>query len=226
MEQKWSGYYEQGGQQYSMEIQNFYLSGVQVLGSGSDSIGQFDINGLVSDNNQTSRKVEFVKQYRGQHAVNYVGEYSDNLCHGTWSVGGSTGGFRLERVTPQPVFTQQPMMQPLIGQPVQQQVIIQGGAYDHYDKGMIKVHSVHGMELKCQYCGHHGHTEAHAHNSQAAWGCCIFMCCFGCALCCCVPFCMDDCKDADHTCRNCHRMIAQKRVLEQHHGKTHGGSHH
>ena len=90
----WKGYYEQNGQRNEMRFAQFAaIQGQGVFGSGSDNIGQFQIQGNVSNNGD----IMFTKQYMGKHAVRYTGRISGSSIDGTWELqGAGTGKFHIE----------------------------------------------------------------------------------------------------------------------------------
>jgi hypothetical protein len=52
---EWTGWYEQGGQQTNMSIHNLFINNMrQLVGNGSDPIGNFTIQGSVAPNGQTT----------------------------------------------------------------------------------------------------------------------------------------------------------------------------
>jgi len=92
----WTGHYEQFNQFQPMQFQDMQvgLNG-QIVGSGSDVVGQFQIQGQVS----RQGTVQFVKQYIGQHAVQYNGIVGDSHVKGRWTIPGTStqpGGFELK----------------------------------------------------------------------------------------------------------------------------------
>lgn len=89
----WKGHYNQDGNDYDMDIKMFMRNGT-VGGNGTDAVGAFWING--TDNNG---EVAFVKQYVGQHSVNYAGTFNRNKVEGTWEIPGNcNGSFKLRYV--------------------------------------------------------------------------------------------------------------------------------
>ena len=79
-----------------MTFDNFKVKKDKIRGSGSDGVGEFKIKGSLNDD----QEVTFVKQYIGQHAVNYTGKYSkdDKTVEGDWEVSGYTGTFKITKV--------------------------------------------------------------------------------------------------------------------------------
>ena len=66
-----------------MVLNSFKLSKTHVKGKGVDTVGQFSIAGTVQGNH-----VQFVKQYIGQHKVEYSGMLSKDKksIDGTWAM--------------------------------------------------------------------------------------------------------------------------------------------
>ena len=88
----WKGYYEQAGQKQEMSFRNLQVQiGGGIVGSGSDAVGSFDLQGTVSPNGD----VAFTKQYHGKHAVQYRGRIQGGLIKGKWSLQGMEGDFEL-----------------------------------------------------------------------------------------------------------------------------------
>ena len=63
-----------------------------IQGGGNDTVGGFDIRGRVNGD----CSVQFIKQYHGQHSVDYNGRLSDNLIRGRWSLTGMEGDFEIQ----------------------------------------------------------------------------------------------------------------------------------
>lgn len=60
---QWNGHFYQYGNEYPMTFTNFYISPVpqgNITGSGSDSIGNFEIRGSFNNN---ATAVRFAKHY-------------------------------------------------------------------------------------------------------------------------------------------------------------------
>ena len=92
----WKGNYSQGGQKSEMKFNNFQFNfGGGIFGSGSDQVGQFNINGSCAPNGE----VNFKKQYVGKHTVDYKGKFNGTAIDGNWSVSGLTGPFHIELET-------------------------------------------------------------------------------------------------------------------------------
>jgi len=85
----WTGWFEQGGEQNEMKIDSMHLNNDgTIFGDGSDDIGEFTVTGTISDSND----VEFVKQYTGQHAVNYSGKLEGPKIAGNWEIPDNCAG--------------------------------------------------------------------------------------------------------------------------------------
>jgi hypothetical protein len=96
----WKGYYVQCATEHPMEFTNLQIDanpGGSVKGSGSDTVGTFDIDGSFSHSEPVCR---FVKQYRGKHAIYYQGTYTNGTIEGFWGIkaGDQDGKFRLTQV--------------------------------------------------------------------------------------------------------------------------------
>lgn len=58
-----------------------------ISGSGKDIVGPFTMEGVLKDG-----KVAIDKQYVGQHATTYLGEFDgEGSMQGTWHIDGNTG---------------------------------------------------------------------------------------------------------------------------------------
>lgn len=82
---RWYGHWEQAeyGRQQMRDL-TLTFTGQVIDGSGYDVVGEFTFAGLVRDGGA----VELVKQYHGQHAVVYHGQYDgEGTIAGTWSIG-------------------------------------------------------------------------------------------------------------------------------------------
>ena len=68
----------------------------KLVGTGSDGVGSFSIAGTID-----AESIAFVKQYDGNHAVDYAGASTDGVAYdGKWSIDGGKGGtgeFHLDR---------------------------------------------------------------------------------------------------------------------------------
>lgn len=68
-----------------------------MTGEGIDTIGQFTITGTLDI---SSRSIQFRKQYKGAHCVDYSGQLSPDGCKmdGHYNIGGSTDKFTMSFV--------------------------------------------------------------------------------------------------------------------------------
>ena len=69
----WKGWYEQFGQQHTMVFKSFKAkAGSSLKGKGSDENGEFKVKGKV----HSDGGVDFKKEYKGRHTVEYHGKLS------------------------------------------------------------------------------------------------------------------------------------------------------
>ena len=82
----WRGWYAQSGSQNEMSL-SMALSNGKIFGSGSDTVGNFVIQGRF---NQGTTDFNFVKKYIGQHQVLYFGKAtgpkSNLTVRGKWTI--------------------------------------------------------------------------------------------------------------------------------------------
>jgi len=86
---KWQGHFFQNGEKYDMELKHMILDNDgTVSGEGSDNVGDFSIQGQMTDG-----WLEFKKQYEA-HFVNYRGQCTDDSgwFSGTWEIPEDCGG--------------------------------------------------------------------------------------------------------------------------------------
>lgn len=84
------------------ELRLKFDSGV-ILGTGRDIIGPFTFHGTIDNQGH----VAMVKQYIGQHSVDYVGIYDgEGLLYGDWHIGGSKDRWLIRIKSPAGSFTQ------------------------------------------------------------------------------------------------------------------------
>ena len=71
----WRGVYEQYGIQHPMVFKNFKAKkGEKIKGKGRDEIGKFSLKGKV----HSDGGIDFEKNYKGRHSVEYIGRLSDD----------------------------------------------------------------------------------------------------------------------------------------------------
>ena len=90
---EWTGFYvySRRPDRFLMDLQLRFDSG-RISGSGWDDIGSFEISGTYSEQ---TLECSWVKQYHGQHAVDYTGFREGKGIWGTWRVWGGKGGFHI-----------------------------------------------------------------------------------------------------------------------------------
>ncbi|CAI5455095.1 unnamed protein product [Caenorhabditis angaria] len=64
---------------------------------------------------------------------------------------------------------------------------------------------------QCPYCSEHILTETIEKNGMFAWLLFIALLFFGFWLCCCIPFCVRSCKDVEHHCPECKKLLGTYR---------------
>lgn len=95
--QTWSGYWKQGSHRGVMTLELFFGANHRIAGGGSDEVGLFTITG-----EHGGTKVNFAKQYIGEHQVQYEGQIRNNTVRGNWTMRSlflRTGSFHLEQKT-------------------------------------------------------------------------------------------------------------------------------
>jgi len=98
---QWEGFWvqEQFGCQPMTAFTLAFLSG-EITGGGKDIIGRFTFTGSYDIR---SGEIVMMKQYIGKHRVLYQGNPDGEGCiQGTWSIGGTSGGFLLRPAVPRP----------------------------------------------------------------------------------------------------------------------------
>lgn len=68
------------------------------------------------------------------------------------------------------------------------------------------LHEIPGQTV-CPHCQQTVVTQIEHQSGLMTWLICGGLAIVGCFLCCCIPFCIDACKDVEHHCPNCHRVI-------------------
>ncbi|XP_054460299.1 LITAF domain-containing protein-like [Anoplopoma fimbria] len=95
---------------------------------------------------------------------------------------------------PQPAY-QYSAQQPQVVHPVNQVVVMQQLPAD-----------VPGQML-CPYCQYTVVTEISYKTGYYTWHVCAMLTVFLCWPCCCIPFCVKSCKDVEHSCPYCHKVL-------------------
>jgi hypothetical protein len=90
---EWVGFYTYAGhsKKFMMDLVLEFKNG-RITGEGADGIGMFIISGNYSEE---GGECSWVKQYVGQHAVDYKGYREGKGIWGNWSLEGGRGGFHI-----------------------------------------------------------------------------------------------------------------------------------
>ncbi len=81
--QEWQAYYKQNSDAYKMELATFRIhQNGKVVGTGTDSVGDFEINGTYQNHD-----IKWIKHYVGRHSIFYSGHINSEQTsiNGVWS---------------------------------------------------------------------------------------------------------------------------------------------
>ncbi|KAK6040179.1 hypothetical protein COOONC_22315 [Cooperia oncophora] len=67
--------------------------------------------------------------------------------------------------------------------------------------------------MMCPHCHQQILTKTEPKSGLLTWLLCGGMALFGCWLCCCIPFCVDGCRDTEHYCPNCRKLLGTYRRI-------------
>lgn len=96
-DKRWSGVYTQEDMGVEMAFDHMNIWNNLIEGRGADEVGEFTISGDQKPDGQ----VNFVKQYIGQHSVQYEGQLVNNkIISGQWKIPSknSSGTFEIYKV--------------------------------------------------------------------------------------------------------------------------------
>nr|CUU97815.1 hypothetical transcript [Hymenolepis microstoma] len=70
---------------------------------------------------------------------------------------------------------------------------------------------INPQEIYCPTCHRIVVSQTSTKTGTWTWIMCLLLSFVGCDLgCCLIPFCLDSCKDVNHTCPECQRIVATK----------------
>lgn len=89
---RWFGKYVQNGMPNQMQVDHLTVD-IQgrISGGGSDQVGGFSMDGQIFPNGT----FQMIKQYHGQHSVQYSGSVGNGTLAGKWNLSGMNGDFDL-----------------------------------------------------------------------------------------------------------------------------------
>lgn len=103
--------------------------------------------------------------------------------------------------TAQPTFQQQVHTTTVVTQQ-QPSVLVVNTAFNQIPSAM-----------QCPFCNAVITTSLAYVDGTLTWLVAGVLCLAGCWPCCLIPFCVDDCKDVQHSCPNCHRVVGTFRRM-------------
>lgn len=69
------------------------------------------------------------------------------------------------------------------------------------------------VQAHCPYCNSEGFTETQKTVGAGTWIVCLGLCAVGCFPCNLATFCMDSCKDTQHICGHCAKVLGKKSII-------------
>jgi len=129
----------------------------------------------------------------------------------TTSTNNAAGGIPVATAVPYP-YTQTTTE---AGAPVYQATEVRAAADQQQQplRGDFGYYTKAPQRIICQYCDRDVVTEILPVSGFGTNLCAITLCLFVCWPCCIVPYCVDDCKDVEHICPNCHRVVGVSRMM-------------
>ncbi|XP_065655277.1 lipopolysaccharide-induced tumor necrosis factor-alpha factor homolog [Hydra vulgaris] len=96
-----------------------------------------------------------------------------------------------------------PMQQPMYPPGPANNIVIQPQVAAAY----VIAFNMSPIRMQCPHCQAQIVTSIEYVSGLLAWLLCLGMFFFGAWLCCFIPFCIDGCKDVNHSCPNCMKVI-------------------